>query len=40
MSNAFGIAAAMLLLAVLLMLTIGIVGAGICFWIDLISLIA
>ena len=39
MKNMFGITASLLLIAVLLMLTIGIVGAGICFWIDLISAI-
>lgn len=39
MKNMFGITASLLLIAVLLMLTIGIVGAGICFWIDLVTAI-
>lgn len=40
MKNMLEITASLLLIAALLMLTMGIVGAGICFWVDLISLIA
>ena len=40
MKNMLGITASLLLIAVLLMLTIGIVGAGILFWVDLVMKIA
>lgn len=40
MKDAIELAASLILIAVLLMITVGIVGAGICFWVDLISLIA
>lgn len=39
MKYAIEITASLILIAVLMMIAIGIVGAGICFWVDLISAI-